>query len=173
MQRSKEELLAMMLADLGLLDEVPRAGGQPPPAPTVATMFLKKFAIPVRLAANHVCGWYDDGQFRATLSVTAIQLDGNGSVTDNAGRLLEIQDWFRGAGMLSASCEELAGGLIRVADVVMQGRLMSPRARVYNTTGHVEVIWDVTMGIPVPAFPRGATLEEVRGTIGEPPRRGC
>lgn len=112
-----------------------------------------------RLADNAVCGGYN-GEF-----VYDLRLVFSG---ERPGKLYiesKVQSDFD-LGMLKASCEELAGGLVNSVQFCSP---LAVVARVYNLTGYAEVCWKA--GMRVPDFPRLATPDEMLRTRDSEPRR--
>ena len=131
------------------------------------TLYLKRFSVEARLVNNAACGGYD-GHFEAEVSVTADKLDGNGFVVHNEEFTQSIRRQFA-SGNIKASCEELAQGIVNVAGLEIDDRLVKVVARVYNLTGYAEVFW--RRGMELPAFPRFATEREIEETRGRAPSR--
>jgi hypothetical protein len=115
--------------------------------------------IPVKLAKNFVCGGVDD-VFTTRFSVSVRGLDLSGFVYEVKSLIDDIKANFDpDQGMLKASCEELAGGVVNsLWSSIGSRRLVAAHVEVDNRTGHVEIDWKE--GDEVPSFPRFATASE-------------
>lgn len=128
--------------------------------------------VPVLLANNGACGGVNQ-LFRAQIELTTRGLTPDGYVVEVGAFTATLESRFRANGdMLRATCEELAGGILRIAYDQVGPRLINAMARVYNATGHVTITWRA--GEVVPPFPRLATVAEERETRQNlRPRAGC
>jgi dihydroneopterin aldolase len=121
---------------------------------------LTRFTVDAQLADNHVCGRGNEQRFTAEMKLTAQDLDDQGFVVNNREFIEHVRSAFHG--MHTASCEQLAEGLINLAVTNISIRLTKASARVYNETGWVDVAWE--RGQTVPSFPLHSTADEVLAT---------
>ena len=139
----------------------------------LTTLRMSAFVVEVALADNFVCGGVN-GAFRVTVELAARELTPEGFVTEVQAFMLDVKRAFaaggedscdaphRPNGMLKASCEELAGGVVHVAHKNTGARLEHAIVEVQNLTGWVKVEWN--RGEEVPSFPRTATKKEQDAT---------
>jgi len=132
----------------------------PAPKPRY-TLVVNRFAVNAELAENAICGNGNENGFEVSCRVTARGLDGDGFVVEVQDLIASVRRAFD-RGMLKASCEELAGGVIHIIHAKLGTRLAKASAAVINKTGRVEIVWEE--GEEVPAFPRTATTQEERDT---------
>jgi len=125
----------------------------------VESPYLMRMSEPrsmnVLLVANAVCGGYQ-GSFDYRMSLTTKR------ETSPREFIYAAAETF-GHETRKASCEELALGLIHVANRLYGKSLVTATPQVFNLTGHVEAHWQ--SGWTVPPFPRIATRREKEETV--------
>lgn len=122
------------------------------------TLCIERFDVAVNLAESFVCGGVN-GEFEVTIFLTTRGLTAEGYVAEVRSLMDAVKNAYApGRGMLKASCEELAGGVVHVIHKALPKRVISIEAHVKNLTGHVLVEWE--KGNEVPEFPRTATRAE-------------
>lgn len=112
----------------------------------------------ISLIEKNICGGAPNGTFRYDLEIATSSLDKQGFVLDNRV-ISEIQNAWSDR-MYVASCETLAGGLIRFIHSKLARRGVRLVARVYNKTGYAETFWE--KGNTLPTGPRIPTPAELR-----------
>ena len=135
----------------------------------VYRLTLSKQTARTVLIDKNVCGGAENGTFKYDLEISVSALDNAGFVVDNrvVGTILNL--WTDRTYV--ASCETLAGGLVQFVQKTMPARVTRVVARVYNKTGHAEVIWE--SGQELPTGPRVPTQRELREEIKGLNRRSC
>lgn len=110
------------------------------------------------LIDKNICGGAPNGAFKYDLEISTSSLDHQGFVLDN--RVIDDipHEWTDR--LYVASCETLAGGLIRFIHAKISRRALRIIARVYNKTGYAETVWE--KGNTLPAGPRIPTPTELK-----------
>ncbi|HXV27121.1 MAG TPA: hypothetical protein VD862_03830 [Candidatus Paceibacterota bacterium] len=126
----------------------------------VYTLNINKFWVAAELVNNHVCGNGTDGDFECAVNLSADRLTHEGFVIEVETFTEHVRTAFA-YDMFKASCEELCGAVANVAHRTVPG-LVAVTVEVFNRTGSVTLAWE--LGQEVPAFPRKATVKEVRET---------
>lgn len=130
------------------------------------TLVVSRFAVPVKLAAEFICGGVSD-QFYTEFSLTTRGLTAEGFVTEVKGLIDAIKEAYRPSSFkLKASCEELASGVLHVIARTVGRRLVAADVIVENFTGQVRLEW--VSGEEIPSFPRAASTEEENEPLRRP-----
>lgn len=142
----------------------------------LTTLRINRFAVPVSLADEFVCGGVQD-QFVTAVELSTRGLTQEGFVYEVHRFMEEVQTAFNPDRMLVASCESLAGGVAFVAHRLLGDRLDRVNVVVENRTGSVQLLWE--KGDELPEFPQQATAaqkkatKDRRGYHRQPSGSGC